>query len=545
MMKTTLFRLPLFLAASVWLSFPHPVRSAESKEPDTDGDGLSDFAEKHKYFTDPAKADSDSDGMPDGQPGERREHAYSIRTLLRVMKPYDLAAMNDDYQDATLLKETPDYGEIEVIHYPLNTVAEAVTSNPRWQSDCAGMQDWLRPGVTTNWTPQMRTQLLAELESEGIRPEQLTDQEVAEKVSRWMLQHIRPPATMFTTFFIDFSEKGPALLSGCEKAFEREKGRMGWTFEQQLQHEVFGAGMFEHKSRGTCTSSAVCWTTVFRALGLPTRHVLCIPAVDGNDPAQLDMIRRGVTHHGVRKTILEGMEGLRGFVTHTFNEVFVGGRWVRLNYNKLGQNILDEKLYGLLTHTLTFRDLSEAGLSPTWGRRYALGQRSAELPTSNPFTTLEVSDCFGTHAQIPNPPVQPTPAHAVLTFQRLMWADSPQRPGWLTMDSLRSHTPDRVLILANPKERFADQNYRQYRRFIDASDPAFVLKGADGTEIPARLTNGCYSTSTECEVALYISSQDRARMRPGVPFTLVPQNQKADAPKWAVQDGATLTAPTP
>lgn len=544
-MQPTLSRLSLLLAACACLSLPPAASAAEQQDIDTDGDGLSDIAEKHKYFTDPAKADSDGDGMPDGQAQERREYAYSIRTCIRVMKPYDLASMTDDYQDATLIQETPEYGEIEVVHYPLNTLAQAITPNPRWQSDCANMQDWLRPGITTNWTPQMRTQLLAELESEGIRPELLADREVAEKVSRWMLQRIRPPATMFTTFFIDFSGEKPSLLSGCERAFEREKGKMGWNFEQQLQHEVFGAGMFEHKSRGTCTSSAVCWTTVFRALGLPTRQVLCIPAVDVNDPAQLGMIRSGITHHGVRKTILEGMEGLHGFVAHTFNEVFVGGRWVRLNYNKLGQNILDEKLYGLITHILTFRDLSEAGLSATWGRRYAQGQRSPVLPTSNPFTALEVSDLFGAHAQIPNPPVKPLAEHAVLTFQRLIWADSPQRPAWLSLDSLRSPTPDRVLILARPKERFEDQNYRQYRRFIDASDHAFTLKGTDGTEIPARLTNGCYSTSTECEIALYISTADRARMKPGMPFILVPQNQKAEGPKWAVQDGATLSAPTP
>lgn len=544
-MQHALSSVSLLLLACACLSVPPAASAAEKQDIDTDGDGLCNLAEKHKYFTDPAKADSDGDGMPDGQAQERREYAYSIRTLIRVLKPYDLKAMNDDYQDATLILETPEYGEIEVIHYPLNTLAQAITPSPRWQSDCASMQDWLRPGITTNWTPQMRTQLLAELESEGIQPELLTDREVAEKVSRWMLQRIRPPATMFTTFFIDFCGEKPSLLSGCERAFEREKGRMGWTFEQQLQHEVFGAGMFEHKTRGTCTSSAVCWTTIFRALGLPARQVLCIPAADVNDPAQMEMIRRGITHHGVRKTILEGMEGLHGFVTHTFNEVFIGGRWVRLNYNKLGQNILDEKLYGLLTHTLTFRDLSEAALSPTWGRRYALGQRSPALPTSNPFTALEVSDLFGTHAQIPNPPVKPLAEHSVLTFQRLIWADSPQRPVWLSLDSLRSPTPDRILILARPVEHFADQNHRQYRRFIDASDPSFVLKGTDGTEMPARLTQGFYSTSTECEIALYISANDRARMKPGVSFALVPQNQKDPARKWAVQKGITLTAPSP
>ena len=39
---------------------------------DSDGDGLSDFDEIHKYLTDPAKKDSDGDGTPDGDWNERR-----------------------------------------------------------------------------------------------------------------------------------------------------------------------------------------------------------------------------------------------------------------------------------------------------------------------------------------------------------------------------------------------------------------------------------------------------------------------------------------
>ena len=35
-------------------------------DPDSDGDGLTDFQETHKYGTDPERADSDGDGLPDG-----------------------------------------------------------------------------------------------------------------------------------------------------------------------------------------------------------------------------------------------------------------------------------------------------------------------------------------------------------------------------------------------------------------------------------------------------------------------------------------------
>lgn len=63
-------------------------------DPDRDGDGLSDFAEKHRYFTNPDAADSDGDGKADGDWDERREYAYSIRTVAQVMRPVTVAALD-------------------------------------------------------------------------------------------------------------------------------------------------------------------------------------------------------------------------------------------------------------------------------------------------------------------------------------------------------------------------------------------------------------------------------------------------------------------
>ena len=57
--------------------------AASAADKDSDGDGLTDLAERHKYGTDPARADSDGDGTPDGDWTERREHAYSVRLVVR------------------------------------------------------------------------------------------------------------------------------------------------------------------------------------------------------------------------------------------------------------------------------------------------------------------------------------------------------------------------------------------------------------------------------------------------------------------------------
>ncbi len=173
--------------------------------------------------------------------------------------------------------------------------------------------------------------------------------------------------------------------------------------EQELDRELFGKSMFANRIHGTCTSSAVFLTTALCALGIPTRMVLGIPLVDGNDVAQIDMVRNAIHHHRVRQTLLSGLSTAQGYANHTFNEVFIGGRWARLNYSKLGQNSLDANTMGLLTHVNTFNDLSEVPLAATWGKRYALGERDEVFRYGNPYRCVELSDHFGKFAKVENP----------------------------------------------------------------------------------------------------------------------------------------------
>jgi hypothetical protein len=206
---------------------------------DTDGDGLSDFHELHKYRTDPARKDTAGGGVPDGDRRQRREFTYSVRAVLRVMPPYNLQAMNDDYQDVRLRKETKDYAELEVVLYPFNTNAEAIESNPSWRTDYAGMKEYLAPGVTTNWDAEMQKDLLAELARAGIRPERLTDKQVVEQVSPWLYQR-STYRSMFCTNYVHFPGGKPAVYPGLEPAFARDKGSRDWTVKQQFEHELLG-----------------------------------------------------------------------------------------------------------------------------------------------------------------------------------------------------------------------------------------------------------------------------------------------------------------
>src|SRR5262249_2597529 len=269
-------------------------------DPDTDGDGLSDFQETHKYRTDPKNKDTAGKGVSDGDWQQRREFTYSVRAVIRVMPPYNLQALNDDYQDVRVRKETREFVELEVVVYPLNSNAGAIKANPKWKNDYAGMKEYLAPGITTNWDEEMRKDLLRELAKDGIDPDKLTDREVVERVSRWLFERSRS-RSMFCTFYVGFRDGKPEVLPGLEKAFQNDKGDPKWTVQEQLEHELFGKEMFARKTYGTCTSTAVYQTTVLRALGIPTRMILCIPLADGSDPAQIEMIEKGLTNHRVRQ----------------------------------------------------------------------------------------------------------------------------------------------------------------------------------------------------------------------------------------------------
>ena len=382
----------------------------------------------HKYRTDPGKTDTAGAGTSDGDWSQRREFTYSVRALIRVMPPYRLAALNDDYQDVRVVAETKDYAELEVVVYPLNTNADAIADNANWRKEYAGMREFLAPGLTTNWDTPMRERLLAELRGSGIDPEKLTDKEVVERVSRWMYSRAKH-REMFCTYFVHFPGGKASVFPGLEQAFEREKGNPEWSADEQFASELFGKAMFERKVYGTCTSAAVAQGTVLRAVGIPTRLIIAIPIVDASDDEQLALVGRGLSHQNVRSSTVKGLaDAGKKFTAHTFLEVFVGNRWRRLNYRALGQNVLDPIYLGLMVHVHTFNDLSEAGLAATWGTRYALAKRDGEFKHSNPYRTIALDDHYGRYAKTPNPQAE-NKEHRQITIDRAYGPDAKDAPG--------------------------------------------------------------------------------------------------------------------
>ena len=128
-----------------------------------------DFARLHKYFG-----------------NHPTENTYTITSVMEFAKPFDIADMTDDYQDARLIAQNDYTATVQITYYPLNTNRDGIGENPNWKRDYAGMTRFLAPTATENWDEKMRADLLAALRADGIGPEKLTDREVVTQVSRWL-----------------------------------------------------------------------------------------------------------------------------------------------------------------------------------------------------------------------------------------------------------------------------------------------------------------------------------------------------------------------
>jgi RNA polymerase sigma factor (sigma-70 family) len=504
---------------------------------DSDHDGLSDFQEIHKYRTDPNKLSTAGDGVSDGDWQRRREFTYSIRTVVKVMPPVNLDCLNDDYQDARVRSRGDHFVELEVIHYPLNTNAAAIASNPEWRRDAGRMKQYIRPGITTNWDESMRSELVAALKSDGIDAERLDDRQLVTRASAWLIANTKY-VNMFCTHYMHFPAGRAAIYPGLEARFDMEKGDRAWTVEQQLDHELFGRAMFANRTHGSCTSSAVFMTTALRALGIPARMVLCIPAVDGNDQEQLNMVKQNITHHQTRKALLQGLSAAKGYANHTFIEVFVGGRWVRLNYKTLGQNIVDGNLMGLLTHVNTFNDLSEVPLAATWGKRYANGERDDIFRYGNPYRCEEISDYFGKFAKVENPEVR---QHRALTISKAYWADDAGAHDMIKQAKWLFHNDGSRSLLVHGEEWFADEAGAQYRPFLEAAGKEFVFKADNHPEVRGRVTTSSITWHSRKlhEIEVLLPREEYAKLVAGIDYTITTPNDAAGY-TWKIAGRVTI-----
>jgi hypothetical protein len=398
---------------------------AQNRDVDTDNDGLSDFHETFKHLTDPRNPDSDGDGIADGDWLERREYQYTIRSIVQALRPVTPEYLNDDYQDARVLDETDRYFELEVIHYPFNDVAKTISANENWREDTKALGKWIEPGPSNDWTPEMQRELVAKLKASGINVDTLNDKQLVEQASRWLLEHAIHEDG-FTSFVVAWDESGkPYVPDALLDSAKRGMSQKNLDIRDQLEREVSAAGMFKHQQRGACTSSAIYLNGCFKALGMPTRTILCIPVIDAGDEREMAMLNN-IQQRAVRQHLKSSLEPLKNsWSSHTFNEVYVGGRWRRLNYNQLGQGIYDKNLYGLITHVATVNDWADSKAHETIGMRQKSEKPQDSFGGNNPYSTISLRDQFGQHCQLKLP--EPSPANPHLV-EKIFWTDDEALP---------------------------------------------------------------------------------------------------------------------
>jgi hypothetical protein len=264
--------------------------------------------------------------------------------------------------------------------------------------------------------------------------------------------------------------------------------------------------MFENKIHGSCTSSAIYLSTGLRAAGIPTRTIGVVPIVDANDEREVSWIGSCITHVGVRAKLQQAAEAQRNsWTSHTFNEVLVGGRWRRLNYAKLGQNVLDDGL-GLMVHVHTFADHSEAGLLG-WGDRNAHPLHDALFGGPNPYSCVSLSDRFGAHAKVANELLGKV---RELAIERLSWYDDPARPAALT--TTLGDVESAGYFFAHFDTNGVDGH--EAVEFYRAVDKTFALRARGHDDVPARGIGKFWGDSGD--FILRIEPSDFARMARGV-----------------------------
>lgn len=331
-----------------------------SKSPDTDGDSLSDYDEYCKYRTDPTKKDSDGDGKPDGDWQERREYTYSIRAICEIRPPSNLEMINDLYQDARHVQKKAaldDARVVEVLIFPFATAHVYAQPFPKENLD-KKLQKYIQPTASMNFSPETKKKI------GDIVQGATTDTEAIEKLLYWMNSQTSLIREMPHWEYLNVID-GKIVWHRSLGSSEQDK--------QFLETNFLGDSMFKNKVHGTCSSMAILRGTMFRAAGLPTRLIQTLPLMTrySEDPQPLaDQLRMRAMAKGY-----DWGPG-NGGANHTYNEVFLNNRWVRVDQSIGTSPFVGDKLF------------AKAWSAPSWNNL------KEEWNDKRCFRALQVSDAY-------------------------------------------------------------------------------------------------------------------------------------------------------
>lgn len=465
---------------------------------------------------------------------------YSITSRVEVLKPITLEALNNDFQLGKVVAESTHTVTLEVRTFPLRSQKPLLTANPNWRQEYRSnpeLQRYLRPGITTNWDGAMRQELIEALAADGIQIDQLNDKQLVETVSRWLFGH--PPfgkfpfKDFFVSYYLRFTGGTVTVIPELRSRFDSAKRAFGITTDEEaFAIGAYGKSMFRSRTRGNCTASATLAATVFKALGIPTRIVLYIPPIDSTDPVQVNRLQTAIHHSALLPTIMEGIATqTESWSSHTFNEVYVGNQWVRLNYTELGQDPVDADYLGLMIQVLRVSDWAESGLPETWGV-HAEARNIVTFSSANPYRGLAVADYIGSSVQLPNPP-QP---FNEIRRAKILSAYSNASPG--LSEVMRQRIGSGFLLKASSDTPNKD-NWKYFRLFT-VRNRQFVLRAPGRPDVSASSSGSI--TDPGYEGWRLFANDQHERMVPGVAYHPIPVDQTGEY-RWEIPDSLTIMIP--
>ncbi|MBU1945731.1 MAG: DUF333 domain-containing protein, partial [Nanoarchaeota archaeon] len=351
---------------------------------DTDNDGLSDYDEYLKYKTSPLMADSDGDGIPDNNWDERREYAYTIKAIGKVAYPYDIATMNDFFQDALIIEEVGGNLTYEAVLYPY---AQQMIIPEYYPLNLSGMDIYINKSTAINFNDSTIAGVNAIVGTFS------TDYNATKKLVEWIdenTDYISDSCPETFEYLVTDDNVTKVNDHWCDNYLE------GHTEEELLNDMIYGASMFENRIHGSCGSVSTLTATVLRAANISTRLVQSIPMIPMcNEPIYLGMINN-ITNSEIRDVILENLDrwDCSTFTNHFWNEVNINGEWVRVDLYE-GSGIGAVRSWcGPIIKTISFPDWTEVDWANTWGKY----PKMSNLHT-NPYDLLSVSDQYPIHTE--------------------------------------------------------------------------------------------------------------------------------------------------
>lgn len=337
---------------------------------DYDEDGLLDYYEIYRNFTDPENSDSDNDGILDGDWSERSEYAYSIEYEVRLFQPYDLDFINNHpYQEIKIIEENDNWVDVILRVYPYNELKQTLVKNFNWKEDNLELVGQLEPGYFNDWDIEMQEDLIALLKSHGLDPEIMSDIDLVKELVK-LFDTSRYGYQMYENFseiigdtgteihmfdwYVGYDENGNPIrnketLAGLNRVNDEIDRTMvldlpkltsatGYDWYEEDVWRLMGSSkdMFYKKYHGSCTATSMFYANVFQALGIPAKVMPIQTTIDNSG------VERQYLEERLNQADMLENEYIKGLLVETYNReisgsnhvtnfVFLGNRWVNVD----------------------------------------------------------------------------------------------------------------------------------------------------------------------------------------------------------------------